>query len=210
MSNHYWNEYMNYYIQEDLFVNTLKYHQRTCRKESFITNISPFVLEISGATEVKASDVKLDKINVENDYINSMAGWLKDEYRKMEIKVTFPIFVFLNKKYVSIPGIYSYNFSNNEFLLIGELKDSICNMVRANIYEKEKDMIISFFINIVQALVLYEAKGYIKGIEEIGYLCGGLKNNFLEVDSIALPEQKFTHEVGINLKKGLLIDSIIT
>ena len=75
--------------------------------------------------------------------------------------------------------------------------------------DQSYDIIIPFYLNVVQALAVFGNKGYIRGIEEIGYIYGAFKEKIPEINKIIFPEQEFTHEIGINLRKALLIDAII-
>lgn len=207
MSNHYWNEYMNYYVDDYLLKDTLKYHQKTCKKIYNSEVSEDLLMELCKADKVKTSDVRISELHIDDEYINKIIFELKKIYKILKFKVSFPLFVFLSQKYIQYPGVYSYDFEENVFLKIGELKNSLYDMMSQNDVENH-EVLIPFFLNIVQSLVLYQEKGYIRGIEEIGFLCETLKIHFKEIEKINLPEQQFTHEVGVNLRKSLLIDII--
>lgn len=70
-------------------------------------------------------------------------------------------------------------------------------------------MTICFFLNLIQALALYGRKGYIRGLEEIGYLSLGLVNKYENMNRISVPEQEFTHLIGVNPRHILLIETLI-
>ena len=103
-------------------------------------------------------------------------------------------------------GIYSIDFEQDALLrykLITSCESEVLRMV-----ERENNLIFSFFLNIEQALALYGERGYISGIEEIGYVVNLLKQRFAGLNMLFLPEQEVTHDVGLNIKKCLLIESL--
>ncbi len=66
---------------------------------------------------------------------------------------------------------------------------------------------LSYFLSIEESIAAYGGIGYLKGIFQIGQISkdveGGMENKLLH--NIFINSQKFTHEIGINLRKQLLI-----
>lgn len=204
MSNHYWNEYMNYCVDERLLADSLKYHQMTEKKYVGMQKVSDEYIKLCEAKIVKVSDVKIKSYDIENIYVKQILAVFQESYKMLELKVSFPVFVFLNTRYMPQAGVYSYDFIENKLLLIGEIKESIYEIMKET--ENDYEVVIPLFLNIVQALFLYENKGYIKGIEEIGYILGHFIEKMRIGNKIEIPNQKFAHEIGINIRKSLLID----
>ena len=207
MSEYYWNEYIKYFIDEELYRDTLKYHQRTLYKDSGYLTMLSEKKSLLQAGRVKSSDIKYMEKSVYalNARIRDMFFSLKEKYLDLDMMVSMPIIVIGNKKVGVDVGGYSLNFIDDTIVQIrsfsnSELKDILKNF-------QNQDLIVAFFLNIEQAIALYGKKGYCRGIEEIGYISYAMKkkhNAFSEC--IAIPEQKFTHDVGVNLRKCLLID----
>lgn len=210
MSDYYWNEFIKLYVDEEMLKDTLKYHQRTINKwvKSSIIDVSKVGLlqaDILKTSEIKITEQKIDQTST---CIKCIFNDIKKIYEGLDIKVSIPVFIVLNNELNCNEGVYSLDIQNNKILLIKMLKD--CKMQELSILGEEYSMIISFFLNIEQAIALYGANGYIKGIEEIGYLIKTLSNDFRQCEnSFSLPEQEFTHDVGINLRKCLLIDMVL-
>ena len=205
MSNHYWNEYIKYFVNDGLLIDTLKYHQRTCRKK-FEAEKNEEIIKLCKANEIRCSDIKYGETVANDAHIDRILASVRKFYRNLEIKVSFPVFVFFNDKYVKSPGVYSYDFEKKIFLLIGNMEEGIYEAIDK---AEMREGVIAFFLDITKAMAIYGNRGYIKGIEEIGYLCNGLMAEFQELDVGKTLEQEFTHRVGINLRKALLIDLII-
>lgn len=210
MSDYYWNEFIKLYIDEEMLKDTLKYHQRTINKwvKNIIVDVSRVGLlqaDILKTSEIKINEQKIDQTST---YIRCIFNDIKKMYDSLDIKVSIPIFVVLNNELNCTEGVYSLDIQNNKILLIKMLKD--CKMQELTFLGKKYSMIISFFLNIEQAIALYGANGYIKGIEEIGYLIKTLSKDFKQCENyLSLPEQEFTHDVGINLRKCLLVDMVL-
>lgn len=206
MSNHYWNEYMNYHVDENMLVDSLKYHQMTEKKYVGMQKLSDSYIKLCEASTVKVSDVKIQSFDIENIYVQQILSALQESYGKLEIKVSFPVFIFLNTKYMPQAGVYSYDFIKNKLLLIGEVKESIYNIMQE--VGESYEVVIPIFLNLIQALFLYKSKGYIRGIEEIGYISGCFMERMKVRNRMEVPNQEFAHEIGINIRKSLLIDVI--
>ena len=96
-------------------------------------------------------------------------------YSSIDAKVSFPVVVFMNDRNVEKPGVYSYDFSADKLHMIENLEGRVKELINPN---QEYNMTICFFLNLIQALALYGRKGYIRGLEEIGYLSLGLVNKY--------------------------------
>ena len=70
MSNHYWNEFIKYYIDDRILLSTLKYHQQTIDKFNTSDCIDKNLIELCRADTVNVSDVKLDTFTIKTAAIN--------------------------------------------------------------------------------------------------------------------------------------------
>ena len=147
MSNYYWNEYMKHYVDNDLLLNTLKYHQRTVNRIAIQGKIDDDLLELCEANKIKVADIKLSVHEVKNSHVDKILKILNENYGRLEVKVSFPLIIFLNCKYGYKSGIYSYDFIKKKLLLIGDIKESIYNMLKE--IEQSYDIIIPFYLNVV-------------------------------------------------------------
>lgn len=206
MSNHYWNEFIKYYIDDRMLLNTLKYHQKAVDKFCYPPQIDQTLIELCRADTVRVADVKLDTFTTSNKNIQKLFLYLNKLYSSVETKVSFPVIIFMNNKSIEKPGVYSYDFSTQKFHMIGTLTERILELVNVN---SQCDVIVCFFLNIVQALALYGKKGYIKGIEEIGYISLNLITKYQDINRFYVPEQEFTHLIGVNPRHILLIETLI-
>ncbi len=209
MNDYYWNEYIKLFVNDNLLKETLKYHQRTLTKYSKKRNPSDMMVKLCQANEVKKADIIIDLIP-----LKEITGGLLEVYEEMKkiylsrtYNVTFPIIINFKNNGGIKKGIYSIDFEQGS-LLQYKLIESYENETLLMGSEKNK-VIISFFINIEQALALYGERGYINGIEEIGYIVNMLKQSFkTKFNILFLPEQEATHAMGLNVRKCLLIESI--
>ena len=205
MSNHYWNEFIKYYIDNRILLSTLKYHQQTVDKFNTSNCIDKKFIELCRADTVKVSDVKLDTFTIKAGAIKEFFLYLKRLYSSIDAKVSFPVVVFMNDRNVEKPGVYSYDFSADKLHMIENLEGRVKELINPN---QEYNMTICFFLNLIQALALYGRKGYIRGLEEIGYLSLGLVNKYENMNRISVPEQEFTHLIGVNTRHILLIETL--
>ena len=204
MNDYYWNEYIKYYVDKKMLKDTLKYHQKTVSKWLMQSEPSEEV-DMMNAREMLSSDVYMETVDMENlDHVlQDVLGEVKEKYDALDKKVSFSILTMLGKD-SSMEGVYSLDYENRQILKI-ENKPAM-----AEINAGEGRYILSFFLNIEQALALYGEKGYIKGIKEIGYICESVKNDWKnEILEYYIPEQEFSHKIGINVRKCLLIDNIV-
>lgn len=206
MSNHYWNEFIKYYIDDRILLSTLKYHQQTIDKFNTTDCIDKNLIELCRADTVNVSDVKLDTFTIKTGAIKEFFLFLKRLYSSIDAKVSIPVVVFMNDRNVEKPGVYSYDFSADKLHMIENLEGRVKELINPN---QEYNMTICFFLNLIQALALYGRKGYIRGLEEIGYLSLGLVNKYENMNRISVPEQEFTHLIGVNPRHILLIETLI-
>lgn len=208
MSDYYWNEYIKFFINDDLLKETLKYHQRTLTKYPKERFPSDMMIKLCQADTVKKSDIIIDLISVKKiqGIILEIYKEIKSIYLARACNVTLPIVINFSNDGDMEQGIYSIDFEQDALLrykLITSCESEVLRMV-----ERENNLIFSFFLNIEQALALYGERGYISGIEEIGYVVNLLKQRFAGLNMLFLPEQEVTHDVGLNIKKCLLIESL--
>lgn len=209
MSEYYWNEYVKYFIDEELYRDTLKYHQKTLYKEKVVLPMISQKKELLQTYKVKTSDIKyLEKpVSSLDTNIKRVFFSLKERYTNLDAIVSIPVIVITNKNMGIDAGAYSTEFTDGKLIPVKVFSE--IELIEIIKIFSEKDLIIAFFINIEQAIALYGKKGYCKGIEEIGYLSYSIKKEFnVATDYVMIPEQKFTHDVGVNLRKCLFIDGI--
>lgn len=207
MSEYYWNEYIKYFLDEELYKATLKYHQKTIYKDNSHLPMMSEKKNLLQAGIVKASDIKhMEKyVHTLDTSIKDIYFSLKEGYADLDIKVSIPIIIVASEKIGVDVGAYTTDFLDDTLVPIklfsnGELK----NVTKSF---QEQELIVAFFLNIEQALALYGKKGYCRGIEEIGYISYMLKKKYnVFSDYYTIPEQGFTHDIGVNLRKCLLID----
>lgn len=209
MSEYYWNEYIKYYIDEELLKDTLKYHQRSVSKWVSNEKIEKSRISLIRADELKVADVKIDIICNEllGKTTQGILSKLKNLYGSLNEKVSFPIMVLFGQSGEGESGVYSLDLSNNKILLLKKMDEE--QKLKWKKVSMLGNVLICFLVDIEQAIALYGKKGYIKGIEEVGYLVNTMKHIFKNDYLLTLPEQEFTHYIGINLKKCLLIDTFI-
>ena len=207
MNDYYWNEYIKLFVDDNLLKETLKYHQRTLIKYPKKRSPSDMMINLCQANVIKKADVIIDTIS-----LKEKAGELLEIYKEMGkiylsrvYNVTFPIVIKIKNGDGIKKGIYSIDFEQGTLLqykIIESYEDEISQIIG-----RENDVVFSFFINIEQALALYGERGYISGIEEIGYMVNVLKQRFnTKLNTLFLPEQEATHHMGLNVRKCLLID----
>lgn len=66
MSEYYWNEYIKFYVDEEMVKHTLKYHQRSVSKWVVNEKLDKSKINLIQADKLKVSDVKVDTICIEN------------------------------------------------------------------------------------------------------------------------------------------------
>lgn len=209
MNDYYWNEYIKLFVNDDLLKHTLKYHQRTLIKYPQKRNPTDMMINLCQANAIKKADIIIDLILFKEitGEILKLYEELKKLYLSRTYNVSFPIIINLQNSNGLKKGIYSIDFEQ-EALLRYKLIES-CQSEILQIIGKKNDIVISFFLNIEQALALYGERGYINGIEEIGYIVNALKLYFMsKLNALFLPEQQATHDMGLNVRKCLLIESM--
>lgn len=66
MSEYYWNEYIKFYVDEEMVKHTLKYHQRSVSKWVVNEKLDKSKINLIQADKLKVSGVKVDTICIEN------------------------------------------------------------------------------------------------------------------------------------------------
>lgn len=206
MNDYYWNEYIKYYVDEKILKDTLKYHQKTVSKWLMQSGPSEEEIDMMNARDILSSDVYMETADMNHldQVLQDILEEIKEKYDVLDRKVSFPILTMLGKDHNGMAGVYSLDYENGRMLKIEN------KPVLDEINAGKSKCIISFFLNIEQALALYGEKGYINGIKEIGYICESVKNDWKnEILECYIPEQEFSHKIGINVRKCLLIDNIV-
>ena len=208
MSDYYWNEYKNVLLDEAYLIDTLKYQQRVVNKQVEENNLDE-LSDVLGLYNVKYSDIRLaaypfDELPV---FVKTLASDLQKNYASFIYKVSMPILAITKKIGNVNPGCYSFDFKNN-FLILYETD---VTKIREIVNDK---LVLAFFLNIEDAICLYRKKAYTNGIKEIGYVSKSSqlaisKEKNIIINEMLVPEQQLTNGLGINLRKCLLMETLI-
>lgn len=177
-----WNNYRNYILKTRIFNNYFDI------PESYIEAISI----------CKAS-------KVEEEIFSKIGEFLKGQ----DYIYLLPIFII--HKSDNIPsGIYSIDFINGILYKFEELSNIICNK---DLLEEDFNVCISYFIDINECSLIDEELGFINGIIQIGRLYENIEQisleNNISTSSKFIPQQSFTHDLGINCREQLFIKNQI-
>lgn len=215
MSKYFWNEYKKALLNKEILNNILKFHQRTnmaLNDAEIIEESHKFeltrLLECDRicVPSINIKEFKADQIkNIDLRYLLTE---ITEYYKQIRIVITLPI-IYLNQNYGDIKaGCYTINIEDNKLIgynYPGNYIKTLCNNNFAN-------MVLFIFANIEDAICLYEESGYIKSIEQVGglfyKLVHGKAIKNMKMLQYSLNNQKITHDLGINLRKELLIESI--
>jgi len=156
----------------------------------------------NGATpESLKSDVftsKLHRCDI-TEQIGSLFDIVKHSFYSLLTITTLPIITIWGGEY---RGCYSLDFEGNCLLKYAEYPPSVDSV----------DMCLSLFLDIESSVLVYGRRAYMEGILQVGMLAQQVlehceKNQMTVVDTFVHP-QPFTHSLGINLRKQLLIKNI--
>lgn len=210
MSRHYWDEYIKFFIDNNKLRNVLKFHQ---------SNIN--LLELDG--DVNAELNKKEWINIrKNRMIFSDISLKKYNHSELEKDLqelflifdsftknadfitTFPVLVIYKERSDIESGCYTFNLVDKCLIKYCEIE---CSELLNIMIREGVSWSLSYFLSIEESIAAYGGIGYLKGIFQIGQISkdveGGMENKLLH--NIFINSQKFTHEIGINLRKQLLI-----
>lgn len=210
MSRHYWDEYLNFNLDKAILNSTLKFHQanisyRDIDVEELSDDDKMMWIECT-LKECLYSDVMLkiyDYTEIK-DGIKLIYDIMRKNYKDVEYKLSMPIMSIYNKEYGVESGHYSFNFGDMKLIKYKELSkiDEGINC--------KSDIVLGFFLSIEKAIVMYGGSGYEKALQQIGYISYrtylDLKEQRICINKIYEQKQKFTHYVGLNVRRQLCTD----
>lgn len=207
MSKHYWDEYLNFNLDINELNRILKFHQSNiCLfdiEQDILNNELKQEWIRTTISNVIFSDITLKKYNFSELklHIKNIVEAITDIYNDIEKVLCMPILSIYNNNYDIEMGHYTFNLKDRILIKYKDIeKEEISNI-------EPKDIILSFFINIERAVLLYKGIGYFESILQVGFISQSvfhlLKKNGVSVSEIFIPKQTFTHLVGLNLRKQL-------
>ena len=202
MSDYYWNEYIKYFGDDTDLKRSLKLSEILNNRLVTKTNLyegEKIVLLRLNRTVCSDVGIKFYDIDKKEKDIYLLFMNLKRAYSNLNIKTSFPILVNGKERGEYIPGVYSFDFEEDKLIL---LDDRIIKNI-----EKTDDLIVSFFLNIDLCIALDGMRGFVYGIEEIGKIIGDISRRLLLTPfRCNIPRKTFTHDLGLNVRKVILID----
>lgn len=206
MNNYYWDEYIRYYVNEDLKKKIIKFYlssdESIFEKNDFIPAVlleqwKKRIKEVN-YPDTKISEVSFDKLNNE---LQNIINCLHDCIKYLNEIVFLPILSVRGEE----NAIYNYgiNFADSKIVLYN---------VYLNDFMKKNNLsfIISYFQNIDESILLFGSEAYLKTILQVGFIKGSLENwlsKSFNINEITEPRQRWTHGLGINPYRELLISS---
>lgn len=211
MNRNITDDYYLKLIKPEAVKNILKFYQSTVRIKELENKRRSYKDYISKARalnnyfDIPESYIEAISIckasYIEKEIFNEIEEFLKEE----GYVYLLPIFIICGSN--NIPsGIYSIDFVNGVLYKFEELNSITCNK---DLLEEEFNICISYFLDISHCSFLDEELGFINGIIQIGRLYEkieqvSMKNN-ISTFSKFMPQQSFTHDLGINCREQLYI-----
>ncbi len=139
--------------------------------------------------------------NKEKFIMEKISSFLKNQ----EYVYILPIFII--DKSNNIPsGIYSADFKNSILYKYEEFNRQNFGI---EIFKKDFNICISYFIDLNESVFLDGELGFVNGIFQIGRIYENIEyvanENEFETYSMFVPQQSFTHKLGINCSTQLFI-----
>lgn len=215
MSKYFWNEYRKTLLNHEVLNHVLKFHQRTnfqiCDENVINKEQNLELIKLLECDKINLPSINLIKYGFEkitNNDLMCLVEEITDYYKQLQIIISLPI-IYLNRNNGEIKsGCYTIDIEENNLIGYGNSNsyiESICNRYSVKIA-------VFLFINIEDAICLYNENGYIKSIEQVGglfyKLLYGKINEHMKTMQCQLNNQKASHDLGINLRKELLIESL--
>ena len=213
MNKHYWDEYKNAFTNSNELNKVLKFHQLTLPiidPEKIIKN-DGFKQEWINTKEKRVvfSDTMIKRYYIYDlkEHLMKIFFNLKEIFKTSYMNTTLPVLVVYNESLGVDLGCYTFNFEDNFLIKYNELQNS--NGVFNKIIDGGVSFSLSYFLSIEDSVYMYGVSGYKKGILQIGEISEKMKiylneQNF-KINCYFVSEQMFTHNIGINLRKQLLI-----
>lgn len=207
----------NYFrlIKPMVVKNILRFYQSTVRTGKFAhrqNNYRNYMLEtrkFNNYFDIPESYIEAISIcktsYIEEEVFNTIGKFFKEQ------DYIYLLPIFLIHKSDNIPlGIYSIDFIDGVLYKFEELNNIICNK---DLMEEDFNMCISYFLDIKQCSLIDEELGFINGIIQIGRLYENIeqvsRQNNMSTYSKFIPQQSFTHDLGINCREQLFIKNQI-
>ncbi len=206
MNNYYWDEYIKYYVNEDLKKKIIKFYLSS--DESIFDKDNSMPAELfeqwkKQSEKVNCPDTKISSLSFANlgNELFGIINVLHDYIKNLNEIAFLPIISIKSEEDL----IYNYgiDFSNSEAILYNIYKS---DFMKTN----NLKYVVSYFQNIDESILLYGTEAYIKTALQIGYIKGSLESwlskRFI-IKNIMEPRQRWTHGLGINPYRELLIGS---
>lgn len=210
MSKHYWDEYLRYFIDDKKLNQVLKFHQSNINLlEStgyFDEDINKEKWIDSKKDRVIFSDILLKKYELSSltEELKKLFQMLEKSFASTDIITTLPILVIYNDRIGIDKGCYTFNFKDKYLIKYCDFENNeLLQCMKQNNIKAS----ISYFLSIEESICIYGGIGYLKGIFQIGQISKMLEIylNYAETKNIFINNQSFTHDLGINLRKQILI-----
>jgi len=129
-----------------------------------------------------------------------------DQFLKEEKYIYF-IPIFIIKKSNKVPsGIYCIDFNSKCLYKYKELDGKILS---EEMLDKDFNICICYFVDLNKSVFIAGEDGFVRGVIQIGRLYEKIDNiakeNNFEVCSTFVPQQSFTHAIGINCRRQLFV-----
>lgn len=178
---------MNNYIDKNIN-KILKFHQSSLNVVGYKDSI------ISYPPTINDYFLEKYKIDTFQGIRAKLLNFLKNCLENLNPLITMPIIVISG-------DVYSFDFLNNQLL-----KYKTTELIN------DAEISISLFLELEKSLLIYKNSAYQEGLLQIGGISQTITNfckeNNLNIIEKFIINQKFTHELGINLRKQLLIKNI--
>ncbi|MCL1934881.1 MAG: hypothetical protein FWF57_00650 [Defluviitaleaceae bacterium] len=198
---------MNSYIFENEKTKILKFHQNslyTLKPTEYI-NKKLWVEENKSKLPINDIFINRFKLSEVDGIYKDIFNRIKKIFFNMDIVVTLPIFTVYKNNTSNLPmGCYSFDIENDYFVFYKELEQ--------NFLLEDINMSISLFLDLEKSLIIFDRKAYQEGLLQIGMLYSQIQDFFIQnnivVKDYFVNEQSFTHDIGINLRKQVLVKNI--
>lgn len=203
---------------DDELNRMLKFHQ------SSIITVDPTLVDAHFFVQQKESlvdaygknfelpGVVVNKIDVSevDSRILLLFHMLKEWHNEVRVITTYPIMSIVSPGYCSLcPGAYVFDFNENVLLQYRKFDGMLRRKWGKYTYSS---VVLSLFLDIEKSLYFYKSSAYLNGVLQVGMLLERIhslcaKLNF-QVKDFFYNTQTFTQEVGVNLRKLLLIHNV--
>jgi len=167
------------------------------------------------AVNVEKSDRCISKHPVLDfsDTISKLYEVIDGFFRNTSIVTTLPIITIFSDAFKEKGLVHCsccFDFDEASLIKFSEINNELLwtNLM----LEKEIDVCISLFLDIERSFIANQNRAYTDGILQIGMLTQKIqdlcKNENTSIIQTFVNLQKFSHDIGVNLRKRLLINNI--